>query len=127
MLSVFYDMLHAISADRSSALLAPALRYIENYYFESDITNACLAERCKISEVYFRRLFKEELGVSPRQYIIDMRIRRAGQLLAEGQKKISAIAEECGFSSSYHFCRSFKEHVGVTPSEYREKNIILVT
>ena len=48
----------------------------------------------------------------------------AKQLLSEGQKKISAIAEECGFSSTYHFCRSFKERVGTTPSEFRSQNTI---
>ena len=123
-ISVFYDMLHAISTDKSSALLAPALRFIENNFSKEDLTNAALAEECRISEVYFRRIFRKELGVTPRQYIIDMRISRAKQLLSEGQKKISAIAEECGFSSTYHFCRSFKERVGTTPSEFRSQNTI---
>lgn len=123
-MSIFYDMLSTIFSDRSTSLIAPALLYIDNNYSCNELSNAFLAEKCKISEIYFRRVFREKLGVSPRQYIIDIRINRAKQLLSEGQKKISAIAEECGFSTSYHFCRSFKEHVGMTPSKYRDKNII---
>lgn len=62
------------------------------------------------------------MGVSPKQFIIELRMQKAKQLLSEGRLKIWAIAEACGFSGCYHFCKSFKQHVGITPNEYRKQN-----
>ena len=84
-----------------------------------------LAEKCGISEVYFRRLFTEQYKVTPKQYIIDLRINKAKQLLTDGIFKIGAISESCGFSNPYHFCRVFKEKTGLTPTEFMKQNKIL--
>ena len=48
----------------------------------------------------------------------------AKQLLAENALKIGAVAQQCGFSNSYHFCRLFKEKTALTPTEYRRQNRI---
>jgi stage III sporulation protein SpoIIIAA len=70
------------------------------------------------------KLFLEKYGMTPRQFIIDIRINKAKQLLGEGKLKVSEVATQCGFSSSYHFCRTFRDHVGVTPSYYAQNNRI---
>lgn len=121
-LSIFYDMIHDISDEKEFAELGPAIKAIYENYHKADLTNELLAKECNISEIYFRRLFKQRCGVTPKQFIINLRITKAKQLLSEGQKKIWAISEKCGFSSPYHFCRSFKQHTGMTPQEYRERN-----
>lgn len=121
-LSIFYGIIHTLSfADRCNDLL-PAIRYIEQHLSETDMSNAHLARECSISEVYFRKRFAEQFGTSPRQYIIDVRIQKAKQLLEEGKLKICAVAQACGFSNPYHFCRVFRQHTGVTPTEYRARN-----
>jgi len=123
-MSLFYSMLHDLSPaeDSHSKLLTPAINYIENNYSDYGITNKELAAKCRISEVYLRKLFLKTFGVSPKQYIIDIRIRKAKQLLTEEVFKISTIAEQCGFSNQYHFCRLFKQKCGMTPSEFVNKN-----
>ena len=68
--------------------------------------------------------FIKHFGTSPKQFIIDLRIQRAKQMLAEGALSVSIISEKCGFSNPYHFCRLFKQRVGITPSEYRKANLI---
>lgn len=83
-----------------------------------------LAQACRVSEVYLRKLFSKHLSTSPKQYIIDLRLQKATQLLREGALTITDISETCGFSNPYHFCRIFKEHLGITPSEYRKENLI---
>lgn len=121
-ISIFYNMLHKLLTVHNSATLTPAIKYIENHYYDPKLSNSQLAEMCRISEVYFRKLFYEEYKITPKQFIIDLRLGKAKQLLADGGMKISVIAEKCGFSNPYHFCRMFKEKFALTPSEYMLKN-----
>lgn len=126
-ISIFYHMLYTLLEgdfvdEPASGPLAPALKYIYENYAKSDLTNKLLAEKCHISEVYFRRLFLKRYGMSPKQFIIDIRLARAKQLLSEGITKIGTVASDCGFQNQYHFSRLFKEKVGLTPTEYRRAN-----
>lgn len=124
-MSSFYNILNILAHNDSFELnsLVPAIKYLENNYHH-DITNAKLAQECTISEDYFRKLFKKAYGLSPKQYIINMRINKAKQMLTEGGMKINAISEQCGFSNPYHFCRLFKQKTGLTPTEYMKQNRI---
>ena len=125
-MSIFYDMLHRLVSDLapSSAILSPALKYLEEKCFSSDLSISTLANVCNISEVYFRKLFIQQYGISPKQYIIDVRIEKARQLLTDGRLKIGAVSEECGFTNPYHFSRQFKNKTGLTPTEYMKQNKI---
>lgn len=123
-ISLFYNIIHNLSfpdCPEHNQLL-PAIKYLENNYSSPDLTNNILAEQCHLSEVYFRRLFIKSFGITPKQYVIDARINKAKQMLTDGLLKIDAIAEACGFSSSYHFCRLFKQRTGVTPSAYAKES-----
>ena len=124
-LSVFYHLLAVLSTQNFPCeMLRPAIRYLEKHYQEPELTNEALARECGVSEVYFRKLFVRHYRVTPRQYLIDLRMNRARQLLAEDVLKIGALAQQCGFSNSYHFCRLFKEKTALTPTEYRRQNRI---
>lgn len=124
-ISIFYRILQRLSEDNLQCkTILPAVRYLEENYQNPAITNARLAQACHISEVYLRRVFTQTFHVSPRQYLIDIRIGKARQLLAEGTLKINAIAAACGFTNPYHFCRLFKEKTGLTPTEYMKQNRI---
>ncbi len=121
LIGLLYRILDRITSSESGTL-TPALDYIEAHYDDPTLTNAQLAQQCCFSEVYFRRLFLEQFGVTPKQYVIEFRINRARQLLEGGDMKINAVSRMCGFSNSYHFSRAFKQHVGVTPTEYMLEN-----
>lgn len=122
-MSILYKMLYDLV--RGEKLLAdplsPALAYLEQN-LSSDITNAKLAKTCSMSEEYFRKQFKKSYGLSPKQYVIDLRIAKAKQLLTDGILKVQAVSEQCGFSNPYHFCRLFKEKTGLTPTEFMNAN-----
>lgn len=119
-MSIFYDILDRLSheASGSNPLLSPVLKYISEHFSDPSLSNAELAASANISEVYLRRIFSKELGITPKQYILDLRLRYAKQLLAENAFTVTGIAEKCGFSSVYHFCRAFKSLTGQTPTEY---------
>lgn len=124
-MSVFYSMLHRLSLESSVRnVIIPAIKYIENNYQNPKLSNAALAEQCNISEVYFRRIFTEAYKTTPKQFIVDIRINKAKQLLSDGCSKVGSVAEQCGFSNQYHFCRLFKEKTGLTPTEYMKQNRI---
>lgn len=124
-ISVFYNIIYRlVSSSGHSTLLSQAINYIGKEYSDSTLTNEKIAMHCNISEVYLRKIFIKELGITPRQYLIDLRLQRAKQLLSEGILKVNAVAEICGFANPYHFCRLFKEKTGLTPSEYMKKNMV---
>jgi AraC-like DNA-binding protein len=103
-------------------VLQPAIEYLENNYDDPNLNNTILSKKSVISEVYFRKLFKEEYGISPKQYIQNMRINKAKELLKSEYLTITTIAEMVGYSSIYHFSGAFKIQTDFTPSEYRSKD-----
>ncbi|MCL2099446.1 MAG: AraC family transcriptional regulator [Oscillospiraceae bacterium] len=99
--------------------------YIKNYinnHYSQKINMLELAELSGYSYHHFRHLFKQNSGVSPLNYIINLRIENAKQLLAAQNNTISDIAYSCGFANSSEFGTVFKKIVNMTPSEYRKKN-----
>lgn len=103
-------------------LLSKAMEYMEKNLSDPNLSNEVLARQAGISEVYFRKLFQAHYGTTPKQYILNLRIQKAKQLLVESPFSVSAIAEECGFSSVYHFSRVFKEKTGASPSRFLKDN-----
>ena len=102
-----------VSASQRS-LLAPAIAEIEN---GKEHSIAHLAELCGISQVYFRKLFLNFYGVSPKEYLIQKRMAYAKALLAEGLS-VSEVGVLCNYSEPCHFSREFTKRVGVAPSRY---------
>ena len=123
-LSAFYELLSIVCPKKShgSSYVKASLSYIEENLKNPELSNDVLAEMLGISEVYFRRLFAASLGVTPKQYILDLRIKKARILLRDTPLSVTEVAEECGFSSLYHFCRAFKSRTALTPSEYSSQN-----
>lgn len=121
-LALVYEMLAELSPREGDEVIASALQYLSAHYCDPALTNRVLAARANISEVYFRRRFKAQLGVSPKQYVLSLRLRKAKRLLAEGWQSITGVAEACGFEDIAHFSRVFKGRYGLTPSEYRKKH-----
>lgn len=105
------------------SLISPAIREIEQYFSEKELTVSSLAELCGISEAYFRRIFLNKFGVSPKEYIISKRLSYAARLIDSEQFSISDIARMCGYDEICHFSREFKKKFGVSPREYAKSSI----
>lgn len=123
-LSVLYTVLHKLSKEQfnSNSLIYPAVKYIENNISNPNLTNKTLADSLNISEIYFRKLFIEQYKITPKQYVLNARIKKAKQLLGGTALSVTAVANECGFTSVYHFCRAFKARCGKTPTQYAESH-----
>ncbi len=81
-----------------------------------------VAERIGISYSLFRRIFKENMGTSPAQYQMDIRLKKAHELLTTTNYSIAKIAENLGFSDTAQFSTFFRKRQNMTPREYRNNN-----
>jgi AraC-like DNA-binding protein len=99
--------------------IKPAVDYIESNFLNKNISCDFLAGRCGISYSYLQRLFNEKYGVSPKRYIIQLKINYASDLLKSGEYSVSDAAEMSGFENLYFFSRQFKEYVGMSPKKYK--------
>lgn len=79
-----------------------------------------LAGRLHASYPTLRRRFKERTGFAIKEYMLNLQLRVARQLLAFTHKKVSEVAEEAGFRDPFYFSRLFKERTGTSPKEFRE-------
>lgn len=90
---------------------------------ESDTSRAwethTLAALVNLSASRFRHLFKQETGTSPRQYLRELRFRKAEAMLVSTFLPLKEIAEAIGLVSLTHFMKDFKQRHGMTPGEYR--------
>ena len=91
--------------------------YILANYKKSDLTIKEIADQSFMSEVYFRKLFKEEYGSSPQRYIIKLRIQNAVGLISTGYYSLSEVAYMSGYIDYKYFSTEFKKAMGVSPSE----------
>ena len=97
--------------------ILPAIEYIAQNYNKS-ICNKELAKVTGLSDVYFRKLFKETMGVSPIRYVQSVKIKKAEEMLKSDFSSITDIAYSLGYNNVYEFSRDFKKHIGIAPSRY---------
>ncbi|MFD0696557.1 helix-turn-helix domain-containing protein [Paenibacillus sp. GCM10027628] len=104
-----------------SLIIQEVLREIHRRY-NTSITINEIASRHFLSESLLRRKFSETLGISPKQYIINLRLEEAKRLLQQTDRAIEYISSEVGFTSSSRFYDLFVKWVGMTPMEWRKLN-----
>lgn len=109
--------LRAVSADYS---IARAQHYMEQHYMEN-ITVSKLAALGHVSASCFNRRFKKEIGITPIEYLIEIRIQRAKTMLRRKNISVTDVAMRCGFGSTAHFSTCFQSRLGISPSEYRDR------
>ena len=98
--------------------IRPSADYLLANYKRSDLSIKEIAKKSFVSEVYFRRIFKEEYGTSPQKYIINLRIQNAVGLISAGYYSLKEIAYMSGYNDYKYFSVEFKKNMGVSPSKY---------
>ena len=99
-------------------LLQPALDRMNAHYCDRELSVGELATLCGVSVSYFRRVFAEAHGISPKEYIIRRRMDYARQLLLSGQFTVTEVADLCGYAEPCHFSREFSRRTGTSPAQY---------
>lgn len=115
---------HARALGPSSSQLDATISRVCRHFAESleqpiDLPQYAISLHMSYST--FRRSFKQQTGLAPNQYLLDLRIQRSRQLLQSTSMSIQAISDACGFDGVAYFSRYFRKRVGVSPSQYRRR------
>lgn len=104
--------------EKSNSIIEMSKEYIQNN-FNKDISLDDVSREVNISPYYFSKIFKEGTGENFIEYLTNIRIEKAKELLSTTEYSMKEICTMCGYSDPNYFSRSFKKNVGVTPTEYK--------
>ena len=115
-------ILNVITTEENLPFIVKVRNFIDTNFSNCMLNEKLLAERFGYNENYLRRRFKEEYGLTPLQYLSEVRISKAKNLLRFARKfSVGEISHQVGFVDQLYFSRFFKKHTGFSPSEYRDK------
>jgi len=112
------------SAERNEWIADTVKQLIQREYADLNLSQQSIASTVKLSSPYLGKLFKEICGISITEYINEVRLRQAQELLLRTDVSISEIMHKCGYANQSYFFRLFKGKFGCTPKEYRTKHSI---
>lgn len=116
-LAIFTDTMRETKKTQVSALIKKAIQYIHQN-FKQDVRLKDVAETVQVSPQYFSKMFKDEVGVNFIEYLTQLRMNKAKEMLTFSNKTIKEICFEIGYNDPNYFSRLFKKHVGVSPTEF---------
>ena len=123
-ISLLYELFSFLMKDAGSTyksdIISDAQNLIE-HNLSGQISVADLAEKLGINPSYLTRIFKQKHSKSPKDYILDHKIKRAKELLKNTDVSVTDIARSVGFDDPLYFSRLFKKRTTITPTEYRVK------
>ena len=105
--------------EKDNEMINKVIDYLHDNY-RKNISNSQIARHFNYHTNYINRIFKQHTGMSLRQYIINIRIRKAMELLSHSDISITVTSREIGYENVTYFSRLFKEKVGLTPSKYKQ-------
>lgn len=119
MICSLLGMLASCEAKHLSQPVSKALEFMQEHLREP-VSVDDLASYVALSKFHFTRLFKEEIRFSPHEYLLNIRMQRARELLSNTSQTVDSIAFQCGYTNTSNFIRAFKKNTEVTPSLFRK-------
>ena len=115
-----YMRIYGEQKSKSQSTIEQIVAYISTNFCDPTLTPYSIAEHFALSRTGLYRLFKEQLGISPKKHINNIRIENACTILHRSDRQIKEIALSVGFKDPLYFSKVFKEKNGVSPSDYFE-------
>jgi len=115
-------MMNSIASVRQSSykrLVAQAVEYVKNHYHESDISIHKVCRQLHISAGYFSSIFKKEMNTTFVNFLLQVRMEAAQELLLTTDLKTFEIAERVGYTDPNYFSFCFRKKWGMSPKEYK--------
>lgn len=114
--TIVYASRNRLTKARKNALAAK--EYIDAHFSDPELNVDEIASRIYLNSGYLRTLFKKEMQLTVTDYITNVRLQRAKELIGTGNSKLSDVADQVGYNDASYFSKAFKKHFGITPSEY---------
>ena len=115
------EMIQHKRADSARSFAARALDYVNEHYAEGELTVDAMCSHLNVSAAYFSTIFKRETGKTFVQYLTDLRMEKAVELLLSTSEKTYMIARKVGYADPNYFSYVFKKQFGMSPSKYKDK------
>lgn len=112
------------SMERNEMIIETVKELIWQKYSDYNLSQQSIASTVKLSSAYVGKLFKDSCGITITEYLNDVRLRRAQELLLKEDSTIAEIMEKVGYGNQSYFFRLFKSKFGSTPKEFRIKKSI---
>ena len=126
--SIIYDILDKMETDQQESIndtaIARCVRYMEEHYCDPKLDIETLCDMFFISVSSLQRGFTKYLAMSPKQYLIRLRMDRALELLTKNEISVKEISFACGFADEKYFSRAFKKRYGYPPSQLKNNMIV---
>lgn len=106
-----------IRGNKTAEHMLEAKNYIDTNYI-AQITVEQIADQLNINRCYFSTAFKKHIGKSPQQYLMNVRLEKAAELMAEHGYTVSAAALSVGYADIFNFSKMFKRKYGMSPTAY---------
>lgn len=99
--------------------ISDAVNYLHDHYLDHNFRIETLFKMSKISPRYFETLFYQEFQMSPKEYVVFLKMERGKELLLSEKISVSDVAYSLGYSDVYHFSKMFKAKTGYSPTAFR--------
>lgn len=110
-----------VSGNQKSDIVSEAISYMKENFQNPDLTMSTLADFLQISGVTLAVTFKNEMGISPSDYLAIIRIEKAKVLLSDTKMRVKEVSLAVGYEDDHVFIRRFKKYAGKTPGQYRSE------
>lgn len=103
-----------------------AITFVEQN-FQNDISVEDIADNCGLNRSYFGKIFREAVGRTPQEFLLNYRMTKAAELLKLTRLSIGDISKAVGYENPLHFSRAFKNIYGISPRDWRSQNQVTST
>ncbi len=111
----------SLASHQHGAMLQQVHNYINQHYMDADLSLNEVAGQVNLSPSHFSTVFSQETGQTFKEYLTEVRIRRAKELLRSTTLKSFEISYQIGYSDPHYFSYVFRKHTGMSPKEYRQQ------
>lgn len=128
LIGLLYEFLGALVTEKPKTVsmadeyVKAAISYIHTFFYHTNINVEDISDYVGIDRSYLYRLFKGKMGVSPKKYIMEYKLKTAAKLLKETSLSVGQVALSVGFDDQLYFSTAFRSFFGVAPTKYRKNS-----
>lgn len=119
-LSQNYPLKNIITENKKNTLVTKAMQLMR-HNIDMNIQISEIADNLSIDRTYLHRIFKETVGIAPKEYLLNLKLTRAKELLLHTDYPLNIISQSIGMEDATNFTKLFKSHEKLTPRQFRQK------